>query len=188
MIAHTSSAEPWRVTIVETGDATMTGGRLKRVAPYLDGQTFCMTYGDCVSDVDIAKLVEFHREQGASRPSLPCGRPGALACWRSGKARRRQLRREARGRARLDQRRLLRARAGGARRDRRRRVDLGAGAARVDGARGTGRRLPAQRFLAADGHAARPDGARGALGVRRGAVEGTGRGSPTTQASAFTGS
>jgi glucose-1-phosphate cytidylyltransferase len=80
--AHTSSAEPWRVTIVETGDTTMTGGRLKRVAPYLDGGTFCMTYGDCVSDVDIGELVAFHRERGAVATVTavqPPGRYGVLA-------------------------------------------------------------------------------------------------------------
>jgi glucose-1-phosphate cytidylyltransferase len=65
LTAHVSRADPWRVTIVETGDATMTGGRLKRVAQYLDGETFCLTYGDCVSDVDISELVRFHEERGA---------------------------------------------------------------------------------------------------------------------------
>ncbi len=80
--AHTSHAEPWRVTIVETGDTTMTGGRLKRVAPYLDNETFCMTYGDCVSDVDITALIDFHREKGAVATVTavqPPGRYGVLA-------------------------------------------------------------------------------------------------------------
>ncbi len=78
---HSSAAEPWRVTIVETGDATMTGGRLKRVAEHLDGETFCMTYGDCISDIDIGALVAFHREEGALATITavqPPGRFGVL--------------------------------------------------------------------------------------------------------------
>ncbi len=58
-----SGTEDWRVTLVDTGQDTMTGGRLKRVAPYLGGTTFCMTYGDGVSDIDIRKVVDLHRRQ-----------------------------------------------------------------------------------------------------------------------------
>ena len=82
LIAHSSAAEPWRVTVVETGDATMTGGRLKRVVDHLDGETFCMTYGDCVSDIDVTALVEFHRGEGAvvtMTAVQPPGRFGVLA-------------------------------------------------------------------------------------------------------------
>jgi glucose-1-phosphate cytidylyltransferase len=62
---HEKYAEPWRITLVNTGEATMTGGRLKRVAPYLAGEeAFCFTYGDGVGDVDIGALVEFHRTHG----------------------------------------------------------------------------------------------------------------------------
>src|SRR5579864_8450371 len=57
---HENKAEPWRVTLVDTGEKTMTGGRLKRVARYLDDD-FCLTYGDGVADVDIKKLIQFHR-------------------------------------------------------------------------------------------------------------------------------
>jgi glucose-1-phosphate cytidylyltransferase len=58
---HSSEAEPWRVTLVETGEKTMTGGRLKRAGRYLDGaESFCMTYGDGVAEIDIAALLEFH--------------------------------------------------------------------------------------------------------------------------------
>ena len=65
MQVHQNTAEPWRVTLVDTGDSTATGGRLKRVARYLDkDEAFCFTYGDGVSNVDIGKLVEFHRGQG----------------------------------------------------------------------------------------------------------------------------
>jgi glucose-1-phosphate cytidylyltransferase len=58
---HQSSVEPWRVTLVDTGEQTMTGGRLKRVRKYLDDEDFCFTYGDGLSNVDIAKLVAFHK-------------------------------------------------------------------------------------------------------------------------------
>jgi glucose-1-phosphate cytidylyltransferase len=58
MIVHTKRAEPWKVTLVDTGDASMTGGRLKRVAPYLkDEEAFCFTYGDGVADINIKDLV-----------------------------------------------------------------------------------------------------------------------------------
>jgi len=64
MEVHHASAEPWRVTLVDTGETTMTGGRLKRVGRYLDDEPFCFTYGDGVSDVDVTSLVRFHQEQG----------------------------------------------------------------------------------------------------------------------------
>ncbi len=60
---HQNLSEPWSVTLVDTGADTQTGGRLKRVAPHIDG-TFCFTYGDGLSDVDISALIAFHREQG----------------------------------------------------------------------------------------------------------------------------
>jgi glucose-1-phosphate cytidylyltransferase len=63
MDVHQASAEPWRVTLVDTGDDTGTGGRLKRVRGYLGDEDFCFTYGDGLSDVDITKLVAFHRVQ-----------------------------------------------------------------------------------------------------------------------------
>jgi glucose-1-phosphate cytidylyltransferase len=62
---HTNGVEPWCVTLADTGEATMTGGRLKRIARYLGGETFCLTYGDGLTDLDIPKLIAFHREQGA---------------------------------------------------------------------------------------------------------------------------
>jgi glucose-1-phosphate cytidylyltransferase len=61
---HNSAAEPWRVTLVETGPDTYTGGRLKRVARYLDDEPFCFTYGDGVSDVNVSDTLRFHREHG----------------------------------------------------------------------------------------------------------------------------
>ena len=65
LTVHESFADSWRITLVETGDGTMTGGRLKRVRNYLDAdQDFCLTYGDGVSDVDIGKLIAFHKSHG----------------------------------------------------------------------------------------------------------------------------
>lgn len=61
---HSNAAEPWRVTLVDTGEHTMTGGRIKRVRDYIGNETFCMTYGDGVADVDIEQLISFHRSHG----------------------------------------------------------------------------------------------------------------------------
>ena len=83
MEVHQQHVEPWRVTLVDTGDETMTGGRLKRVAPYLAGEeAFCFTYGDGVGDVDITALVDFHRAHGklaTLTATQPPGRFGALS-------------------------------------------------------------------------------------------------------------
>lgn len=81
MEVHQSSAEPWRVTLVDTGEDTMTGGRLKRVARYLDDGDFCFTYGDGLSDVDVRALIAFHGRQKALATVTavqPPGRFGAL--------------------------------------------------------------------------------------------------------------
>ena len=82
MEVHERHAEPWKVTLVDTGEETMTGGRLKRVARYIqDEEAFCFTYGDGVSDVNIAESIRFHREHGKSATVtavLPPGRYGAL--------------------------------------------------------------------------------------------------------------
>ena len=67
--------EDWTVTMIDTGRHTDTGGRLLRIAPYLDGTTFMMTFGDGVSDVDVKSLVAFHRSTANSPRSPPCGRP-----------------------------------------------------------------------------------------------------------------
>lgn len=78
---HQKHAEPWRVTLVDTGDQTQTGGRLKRVADYLDNDTFCFTYGDGLADIDIGKLLEFHRANGTLATVCavqPPGRFGAI--------------------------------------------------------------------------------------------------------------
>lgn len=80
MQVHRRHAEPWKVTLVDTGESTQTGGRLKRIAPYLD-EDFCMTYGDGLSDVDIRALIAFHRQHGMKATltaTQPPGRFGAL--------------------------------------------------------------------------------------------------------------
>ena len=65
MEVHEQHAEPWRVTLVDTGEKTMTGGRIRRIKPYVqDDAAFCLTYGDGVADVDISKLIAFHKSHG----------------------------------------------------------------------------------------------------------------------------
>ena len=81
MEVHRNTSEPWRVTVVDTGETTLTGGRLKRIASYLDDEDFCMTYGDGVGDVNITDLIRFHREQGrlaTLTATSPPGRFGAI--------------------------------------------------------------------------------------------------------------
>ncbi len=82
MQVHQKNAEPWRVTLVDTGEATLTGGRLKRVADYLkDEKSFCFTYGDGVSDVDLTQLIAFHHQhqkKATVTAVQPPGRYGAL--------------------------------------------------------------------------------------------------------------
>lgn len=77
---HQKKAEPWRVTLVDTGEATQTGGRLKRISDYIDGD-FCMTYGDGVGSINISELIAFHRQHGklaTMTATQPPGRFGAL--------------------------------------------------------------------------------------------------------------
>jgi glucose-1-phosphate cytidylyltransferase len=78
---HRSATEPWKVTLVDTGEGTMTGGRLQRALPFLGDEDFCFTYGDGLADVDISALVTFHREQqtlATVTAVQPPGRFGAL--------------------------------------------------------------------------------------------------------------
>lgn len=78
---HDSHAEPWKVTLIDTGLNTMTGGRIKRIEPYIGNEPFLLTYGDGVSNIDIPKLVEFHRKNGrlATLTAVqPSGKFGAL--------------------------------------------------------------------------------------------------------------
>ena len=81
MEVHRGKADPWKVTLVDTGLNTMTGGRVKRIEEYIDGEPFLLTYGDGVSDVDIKKLIDFHKKTGkfATLTAIqPGGRFGAL--------------------------------------------------------------------------------------------------------------
>lgn len=81
MEVHQKNAEPWKITVVDTGDETMTGGRIKRVEDYIGDETFCLTYGDGVGDVDITALIDFHERSGrlASLTGVqPPGRFGAI--------------------------------------------------------------------------------------------------------------
>jgi len=81
MEVHRQMAEPWKVTLVDTGDITQTGGRLKRVADYLGNEDFCMTYGDGLGDIDIKATIEFHKMHGllaTITATQPPGRFGAL--------------------------------------------------------------------------------------------------------------
>ena len=82
MRVHENASEPWRVTLVDTGKDTMTGGRIKRVADYLDGETFLLTYGDAVANIDIRSTIDFHRAHGREATVTavrPPGRFGRLS-------------------------------------------------------------------------------------------------------------
>ena len=88
---HQNHAEPWKVTLVDTGESTATGGRLKRVAHYIGDETFCMTYGDGVSDIDITREIEFHRSHGKQATLAavhPPGRFGAVILGRDNEVKR----------------------------------------------------------------------------------------------------
>ena len=82
MVVHKDRAEPWTVTLIDTGDNSMTGGRLKRVLPYVkDDKAFCFTYGDGVADINIKSLIDFHKSHGKQATltaTYPPGRFGAL--------------------------------------------------------------------------------------------------------------
>lgn len=81
-VIHNNNAEPWRITLVDTGEHTNTGGRLKKVQKFLDKETFCFTYGDGVSDVNIGSLIDFHKKNGklATVTAVqPPGRFGSLS-------------------------------------------------------------------------------------------------------------
>jgi glucose-1-phosphate cytidylyltransferase len=81
MEVHHRHAEPWRVTLVDTGDQTQTGGRLKRVESYLDGETFCFTYGDGLADIDVTAQLAFHKTKASLATMCavqPPGRFGAI--------------------------------------------------------------------------------------------------------------
>ncbi|GMQ88586.1 MAG: glucose-1-phosphate cytidylyltransferase [Gammaproteobacteria bacterium] len=84
MEVHNSTAESWRVTLVETGDDSMTGGRLRQVRKYIGDETFCFTYGDGVSDVHVGKLIEFHKAQGTLATVTAFHPPGRFGAFQLG--------------------------------------------------------------------------------------------------------
>jgi len=144
MEVRQSFAEPWRVTLVGYGDATMTGGRLARVLPYVGDEDFCFTYGDGVADIDIGALLATHRDNGRSATVTavqPPGRFGALDF-------------EANLVTGFAEKPVLRALTRGGRLHRRGRAGLGT---RADGAPRPGRaacRPSSPGFLATSGHPA----------------------------------
>jgi len=80
---HQHQVEPWRITLVDTGEATQTGGRLKRVASYLQNESsFCLTYGDGVADINIAELIKFHNQHGMSATVTAVRPPGRFGAMR----------------------------------------------------------------------------------------------------------
>ncbi len=81
MEVHRRNAEPWKVTLVDTGLHTMTGGRLKRVREYIGDEAFCLTYGDGVSDVNITELIDFHRTQGTEATLTAVQQPGRFGAF-----------------------------------------------------------------------------------------------------------
>ncbi len=79
---HQNGAEPWKVTLVDTGENTMTGGRIKRVRSYIGDETFCLTYGDGVTDVNIKDLIDFHRDQKAQATLTAVQSPGRFGAFK----------------------------------------------------------------------------------------------------------
>ena len=85
MDVHFKKAEPWKVTLVDTGESSMTGGRLKRVRQFIDAETFCFTYGDGVADVDIGSLIAHHKSHGRLGTVTAVQPPGRYGSLQSGK-------------------------------------------------------------------------------------------------------
>jgi glucose-1-phosphate cytidylyltransferase len=81
MQVHRSRIEPWRVTLVDTGEKTMTGGRIKRIRDYVENQTFCLTYGDGVGDINMTELIEFHRAQESLATLTAVQPPGRFGAF-----------------------------------------------------------------------------------------------------------
>jgi glucose-1-phosphate cytidylyltransferase len=81
MEVHRKNSEPWKVTLVDTGENVMTGGRIKRVADHINNETFCLTYGDGVSDLDITQSIAFHKEQNAKVTLTAVQQPGRFGAF-----------------------------------------------------------------------------------------------------------
>ena len=84
MVVHKKQSEPWKVTLVDTGENVMTGGRIKRVAEHIQDETFCLTYGDGVSDVDISAAINFHKSQEALTTLTAVQQPGRFGAFTLG--------------------------------------------------------------------------------------------------------
>ncbi|MBL8018085.1 MAG: glucose-1-phosphate cytidylyltransferase [Leptospirales bacterium] len=82
MSVHQQYAEPWRITLIDTGEKTMTGGRLKRVRDHVSGEDFCLTYGDGVADINIEQLVKFHKSHGKAATLTAVQPPGRFGVLR----------------------------------------------------------------------------------------------------------
>ena len=148
--------EDWKVILAETGEDTMTGGRVAAIRKYVeDDELFCLTYGDGVSDVDVTSLLAFHRAHGKACTVTAVRPPGRFGEMRLSRRDGLRIQREAPGDRGLHQRRLLRLRQqahlGRAPDEQETDARAGADAAAVREARAAG--LPAPRLLAADGHA-----------------------------------
>ena len=79
---HQNGAEPWKVTLIDTGENTMTGGRIKRVRDYIGNETFCLTYGDGVTDVNVRDLIDFHQDQKALATLTAVQSPGRFGAFK----------------------------------------------------------------------------------------------------------
>ncbi len=84
MKVHQNGVEPWNVTLVDTGEATMTGGRIKRIREFVKGETFCLTYGDGVSNIDISELIKFHQEEQGFATLTAVQPPGRFGTFKLG--------------------------------------------------------------------------------------------------------
>jgi glucose-1-phosphate cytidylyltransferase len=82
MQIHQNGTEPWKVTLIDTGENSMTGGRIKRVRNYIGNETFCLTYGDGVSDLNITELIDFHRDQNSLATLTAVQSPGRFGAFR----------------------------------------------------------------------------------------------------------
>jgi len=81
MSVHHNNAEPWKVTLIDTGEGSLTGGRLRRVKEYIGDETFCFTYGDGVGDVDVTSLIAYHKEQGRKATLTAVQPPGRFGAF-----------------------------------------------------------------------------------------------------------
>ena len=148
-------AEPWRVTLIDTGEETMIGGRIKRILPYIgDDDAFCLTYGDGVADIDITESIAFHRREGRLATVTGTQPPGRFGAINYRGQPRHRLSGKAARRRRLDQWRFLRAVAQGRRLHRRRPHGVGKRTDDQPGGSRPAQRVPPRRILASDGYVA----------------------------------